>query len=110
MPMSMGYSGRTMKVTSIQIDQPLPDSLFERKYQLGVQVTDYREDPYLSYAYKEDMTADDWANIRADAKARAAGEAAAPLPFGGPRSGALRALAERRARELGGRPATQPTR
>lgn len=61
---------QTLKVTEIDINEPLPDSLFEVKFKAGAQVVDLTSNPPLIYRHKEKFTPEEWAKIVAEGRER----------------------------------------
>jgi len=62
----------TLTITEVHIDEPLPDALFEVEFHEGAEVFDDTHKPPLTYRYKADFKPDEWAEIVARGKARAA--------------------------------------
>jgi hypothetical protein len=59
------------KILEVKVNEPLPDSLFAIAFKEGERISDQTTDPPLWYRYKAKMTEEEWATIRADAKAKA---------------------------------------
>ena len=81
LPMKMGYdhwgrdsepaaisATREMRVISVELNQPLPDSLFEISMNEGVRLFDRRYDPPLGYTYRKGISAEEMDAIIADAR------------------------------------------
>ena len=62
---------RTIKITEITVDTPLPDALFTVAFKEGAWVNDQTHNPPLKYRHKAVMPPDEWAKIIADGKSRA---------------------------------------
>ena len=54
---------REIHVDEVAIDAALPDSMFVMDFKEGVTVRDETHDPPLTYKYKKEMPAEEWANI-----------------------------------------------
>jgi len=61
-----------LTITEVHVDEPLPDTLFEVEFHEGAEVFDDTHKPPLTYRYKADFGPDEWAEIVARGKARAA--------------------------------------
>ncbi|WP_435008636.1 TlpA family protein disulfide reductase [Tundrisphaera lichenicola] len=62
---------KTLKVTEVHVDEPLPDSLFRVEFEEGARVLDLASNPPLSYRHKATFTPEEWAAIIAKGKERA---------------------------------------
>lgn len=83
-PMTQGYHGfdrdenensfvasrREITIEEVQIDQVLPDELFEMEFKEGVKVTDDRFGGWITYPYKKDRTKEEWEQIHQKAQKR----------------------------------------
>ncbi len=64
-------SCRDIRVTSVEVNQPLTDEQFEMEFKEGVKVADLRFGGMVTYRYKKGMTDEDWEQIRREALQRA---------------------------------------
>lgn len=58
-------SDRVVRVTRLELDQPLPEELFKMELKEGVDVFDQRHLPPLSYRYKKQFSGEEWDKILA---------------------------------------------
>ena len=80
-PMTMGYDvwdesgsyielSRTLKVISVSVDQPIPQSRFEMDMKEGVKVCDWGHNPPLIYNFKKNPTQAEWNEVLEGAQGR----------------------------------------
>jgi thiol-disulfide isomerase/thioredoxin len=63
---------KVIKITDVHVNERLPDALFTVEPEEGTQVLDQTHNPPLKYRHKASFTDDEWREIVADGKARAA--------------------------------------
>jgi peroxiredoxin len=63
---------RDGKVMAVEVDRPLPDSMFVMAFEEGLMVYDTTHKPALYYKYKKTFTPDEWSAILAEANQRQA--------------------------------------
>ena len=56
-------STRTLKITRIRVDEPLPDSLFAVEFKEGEWISDQTHNPPVRYRHKAVMPPEEWAKI-----------------------------------------------
>jgi thiol-disulfide isomerase/thioredoxin len=89
-PMSQGYhhfsygddlqyfvaSRRDIAIRQVEVNEELPEKMFQMEFREGVRVTDARFGGLVTYRYKKDMTEQEWEKIREQAVQRAERDAA----------------------------------